>query len=103
VAGGALGTGAEGMKRVNRIADSTTGELRQTYDRSVQIIRLIATTKSPDPRIEWSALATAAALCMATSSGIEASNDNLSEIIELLASEVNPAVEKLVREMKARL
>jgi hypothetical protein len=90
------------MKRINRVANSTGDELRRTQNRMYEIVSLITPTQEPDARIEWSALMCTSAMVMSTSAGIETTSENLSEIMALIASEVAPAVEKLVREMKAR-
>jgi hypothetical protein len=91
------------MSRVNRIANSTDDELRRTQDRMLEIIGLVTPTQDPDPQTEWSALTCVSAMIMAASAGIEPTAENLSEILELITSEVSPAVEELVREMKARM
>jgi hypothetical protein len=90
------------MKRVNRIANSTRDEIQRTADRMTEIMRLITGTQDPDPRIEWSALTSASAMVMAASVGIKPTPENLSAVLKLITSEVSPAVEKLVKQMKAR-
>lgn len=91
------------MKRGNRIANSTDDELQRTYLRMNEIIGLIRPTQEPDAQIEWSALTCASAMVMAAAHGISPTPGNMSAMLELITSEVSPAVERLVQKMKARI
>jgi hypothetical protein len=66
---------------------------QDTYNRMVEIMRLIASTQDDRAHVEYSALICAAAMVMAASQGIAPTHDNLGRLGRLIARHVIPAIE----------
>lgn len=77
------------------IAESTPGEIDETYDRMVQILDLITGTQAPELITEYSALLCAAAMLITLSRGIDPSQENCARVLHLVAGKFIPELEAM--------
>lgn len=74
-------------------------DVDECFDRMTEIIGLVTPTAHADARIEYSALLCAAAMIMTVHRGMEPTYENCTQILDIMAGEVIPAITELTEDL----
>jgi hypothetical protein len=85
--------GVSSMGVGGRVEDASREDVRVTFDRMVEIMSMARGTQHPSAKIEWSALMSAAAMCVAVSAGLPPTHANCARVLRLIVGIAAPLIE----------